>query len=60
MKVYIVKKKTNVYIVFSNYIHEDSDYFEEVFSTKEKAEQYIKEATDTEEYDYWILEKEVK
>ena len=49
-----------VYLVFSNYIHEDSDYFEEVFSTEEKAEQYIKEATDTEEYDYWILEKEIK
>lgn len=49
-----------VYIVFSNYIHENSDYFEEVFSTEEKAEQYIKEAADIEEYDYWILEKEVK
>lgn len=60
MKIYLVFKKINEYIVFSNYIHGDSDYFEEVFSTEEKAEQYIKEATDTEEYDYWILEKEIK
>lgn len=52
-----------VYLVFSTSCHDwaDNDYFEEVFSTRKKAEDYINsiDPSDKEGYDYWIHEREV-
>lgn len=53
-----------VYIVFASdaYTWDDAYYLEEVFFTKEKAEQYIKNIEndpDKEQYDYWIMERDV-